>query len=116
MDIRYSLDAFSIDKHALRDHQNKIQDFLSVPLKAGAAILDEGRNGQLGDQQRAALLYDVLQGLQVFIHDRHNHRNILTRLVSLDADDLLTEYDVGFDEELVMARDIVWYPSRPIHP
>ncbi len=106
-DIRGSLDTFPIDKHALRDHQNKIRDFLCVRLRAGVPVIDEDRNGQLGDQRMAALLYDTLQGLQALLHGRHNHGNILTRLVSLDADDLSTEYGVGFDEELVMARDIV---------
>ncbi|KAK0485110.1 hypothetical protein IW261DRAFT_1416970 [Armillaria novae-zelandiae] len=50
---------------------------------------------------------DVLQGVQVLLHGRHNHGNILKRLVSLDADKLFTKYGIRFDEELVMARDIV---------
>ncbi|KAK0450086.1 hypothetical protein EV421DRAFT_1732286 [Armillaria borealis] len=106
-DIRCTLDAFPIDKHALRNHQNKIRNFLCVRLRVGVPVIGEDRNGQLGDQRTAALLYDVLQGLQALLHGRRNHGNILTRLVSLDADDLSTEYGVGFDEELVMARDIV---------
>ncbi|SJL00063.1 uncharacterized protein ARMOST_03375 [Armillaria ostoyae] len=106
-DIRCTLDAFPIDKHALRKHQNKIRNFLCVRLRVGVPVIGEDRNGQLGDQRTAALLYDALQGLQALLHGRRNHGNILTRLVSLDADDLSTEYGVGFDEELVMARDIV---------
>ncbi|KAK0469892.1 uncharacterized protein EV420DRAFT_75838 [Desarmillaria tabescens] len=106
-DIHRSLGVFPIDKHALRDYQDTIRDFLCVRLRVGVPVISEDRNGQLGDQRMAALLYDVLQGLHALLHDRRSHGNILERLVSLDADDLFTEYTVGFDEELVMARDIV---------
>ncbi len=53
-----------------------------------------------GERREAAVLYDTLQGLDALLHGRHNHGNILPRLISLDE-------DISHSKELIMARDVI---------
>ncbi|PBK95507.1 hypothetical protein ARMGADRAFT_1078223 [Armillaria gallica] len=88
-EVRQRLD----DPNALRGHQDRIRAFLGVRTRV--CISNGARSG---DRWEAAILYDTLQGLDTLLHGRHNHGNILPRLISLDKDN-------SYSEELVIARD-----------
>ncbi|KAK0225564.1 hypothetical protein IW262DRAFT_1293963 [Armillaria fumosa] len=90
-EVRQRLD----DPGALRGHRDRIRAFLGV--RAGVGVSNGAR---AGDRREAAVLYDTLQGLDALLHGRHNHGNILPRLVSLDEDN-------SHSEELIMARDVI---------
>ncbi len=87
-EVRQRLD----DPVALRGHQDRIWVFLGVRTRVGVP-----KGARAGE---AAILYDTLQGLDALLHGRHNHGNILPRLISLDEDN-------SHNEELVMARDVI---------
>ncbi|PBK73556.1 hypothetical protein ARMSODRAFT_952650 [Armillaria solidipes] len=90
-EVRQRLD----DPVTLRRHQDRIRAFLGVRTRVSVP------NGAcIGDRQEAVVLYDTLQGLDALLHGRHNHGNILPRLISLDEDN-------SHSEELVMARDVI---------
>ncbi|KAK0505112.1 hypothetical protein EDD18DRAFT_1127776 [Armillaria luteobubalina] len=83
------------DPGALRGHRDRIRSFLGVRAQVSAP-----NGARAGGKREAAVLYDTLQGLDALLHGRHNHGNILPRLVSLDEDN-------SHSEDLIMARDVI---------